>query len=272
METTETNEFFGLIFAFTGVLAIMSIAFFLLFRAFKKRIEREQALLRSVEINFERDINEATLQAEQRERVQIAMDLHDEIGALVTVLKINVLNAKNRIGKPDELLEILDETAGLIEQTAETIRSISNRISPPTLAKLGLDATLEEMVKTINATGKMTVVYQSNLEGGRFQLDAELNIYRIIIETIHNILKHGQTTQLNLKLAQQNDALNVYFKYQGLGLTNAQVNQLLREQEGMGLKSIQTRINNFGAKINYSIDKKGNAEIEINIPIHELRN
>ena len=73
----------------------MSIAFFLLFRAFKNRIEREQALLRSVEINFERDINEATLQAEQRERVQIAMDLHDEIGALVTVLKINVVNAKN---------------------------------------------------------------------------------------------------------------------------------------------------------------------------------
>ena len=266
METTETNEFFGLIFAFTGVLAIMSIAFFLLFRAFKKRIEREQALLRSVEINFERDINEASLQAEQRERVQIAMDLHDEIGALVTVLKINVVNAKNRLGKPDQLLEILDETSGLIEQTAETIRSISNRISPPTLAKLGLDATLEEMVKTINATGKMTVVYQSNLEGGRFQLDAELNIYRIIIETIHNILKHGQTTQLNLKLAQQNDALKVLFNYQGMGLTNAQ------EQEGMGLKSIQTRINNFGAKINYSIDKKGNAEIEINIPIHELRN
>jgi two-component system NarL family sensor kinase len=118
----------------------------------------------------------------------------------------------------------------------------------------------------------MTVVYQSNLEGGRFQLDAELNIYRIIIETIHNILKHGQTTQLNLKLAQQNDALKVLFNYQGMGLTNAQVNQLLREQEGMGLKSIQTRINNFGAKINYSIDKKGNAEIEINIPIHELRN
>ncbi|MEN9742324.1 MAG: hypothetical protein RLZZ65_129, partial [Bacteroidota bacterium] len=78
----------------------MSIAFFLLFRAFKKRIEREQALLRSVEINFERDINEASLQAEQRERVQIAMDLHDEIGALVTVLKINVVNAKNRLGKP----------------------------------------------------------------------------------------------------------------------------------------------------------------------------
>ena len=133
MEITESNSFIILIFLFSGFFALISIAFVILFLAFKKRLEREQEALRTAEINFERQINEATLQAEQQERVQIAMDLHDEIGALVTVLKINVLNALHRLNQPDQLFGLLSETSDMIEKTAETIRRISHRISPPTL-------------------------------------------------------------------------------------------------------------------------------------------
>jgi len=272
VETTETYPFFSLIFVFTGILALISIAFYLLFLAFKKRIQREQNALRTAEINFERQINEVTLQAEQQERVQIAMDLHDEIGALVTVLKINILNAKNKLNQPEYLCSLLTETDELVEKTADTIRRISNRISPPTLVKLGIDPTLEELVKTINATGKMHILLKSNLEGMRFRLDAELNIYRIINETINNILKHSQTEQVSIQLIASNESLNIHFNYQGLGLTNAQVVQLLRQERGTGLKSIQTRINNFLATIDYLIDKKGKAEIRIKIPINELQN
>ncbi|MEY3075664.1 MAG: hypothetical protein RJB25_1307, partial [Bacteroidota bacterium] len=88
----------------------MSIAFIALFLVFKKRIEREQEALRTAEINFERQISEASMKAEQQERVQIAMDLHDEIGALVTVLKINMLNAQNRVNQPERLFDLLTDT------------------------------------------------------------------------------------------------------------------------------------------------------------------
>lgn len=272
METTETYPNFSLIFVFTGILALISIAFYLLFLAFKKRIHREQNALRTAEINFERQINEVTLQAEQQERVQIAMDLHDEIGALVTVLKINILNAKNKLHQPEYLYSLLTETAEVVEKTADTIRRISNRISPPTLVKLGIDPALEELVKTINTTGKMHIILKSNLEEMRFRLDAELNIYRIINETINNILKHSHTEQVSIQLIASNDFLNIRFNYHGLGLTNAQVVQLLRQERGTGLKSIQTRINNFLATIDYLIDKKGKAEIRIKIPKNELQN
>lgn len=272
METTETYPFFSLIFVFTGILAVMSIAFYLLFLAFKKRIQLEQEALRNTEINFERQINEATLQAEQQERVQIAMDLHDEIGALVTVLKINLLNAKNKLNQTEHLYSLLTDTAEVVEKTADTIRRISNRISPPTLVKLGIDPTIEELVKTINSTKTMHILLKSNLKGMRFRLDAELNIYRIINETINNILKHSNTKQVNLQLISSNEYLSIHFYYQGLGLTNAQVVQLLRQERGTGLKSIQTRINNFLATIDYLIDKKGKAEIRIKIPINELQN
>ena len=89
METTQETTISTLLFAFTGLLAFLSIAIYGLFNTFKKRIEREQEALREAEVNFEREINEASMKAEQQERMQIAMDLHDEIGTLMTILKIS---------------------------------------------------------------------------------------------------------------------------------------------------------------------------------------
>ena len=250
----------------------MSGAFYLLYRAFKKRLEREQVALRKAEINFERQIHEATIQAEQQERAQIAMDLHDEIGALVTILKINIYNAKNRLDQPEHLLGLLNETSEFIEKTADTIRRISHRISPPTLAKMGLDTTLFELVKTIQTTGKMTIDYQSNLKGFRYPVESEFNMYRIIIETVNNILKHSHTEQLTLLVMRSDNSLNIAFNYVGQGLNNVQVQHLLRQEKGFGLKSIQSRINNFRGNISYEVDENGKAEILIKIPSDEIRN
>jgi len=261
-------------FVLTGIsmMLVFTIAFIALFLVFKKRIEREQEALRTAEINFERQISEASMKAEQQERVQIAMDLHDEIGALVTVLKINMLNAQNRVNQPERLFDLLTDTSQIIEKTAETIRTISNRISPPTLVKMGIDTTIEELVKTINATGKMNIIYKSNLNRMRFNLEAELNIYRVIKETINNILKHSHTKELHIEIKNACDIIKITFNYIGLGLNNAQVEHLLRSEKGSGLKSIQSRINNLRATINYEVDKKGTAEIRIKIPADEIRN
>ena len=156
----ETTIEIGLLkFVLTGMSIMLgfSLTFIYLFNTFKKRIEREQEAMRVAEINFEREINEASMKAEQQERMQIAMDLHDDIGAMMTVLKINTNNAKTQIEQPERLLAVLENTTDMINQTAEAVRNISTRISPPTLAKLGLNVTLEDLVKTISETGKIQI-------------------------------------------------------------------------------------------------------------------
>ena len=137
---------------------------------------------------------------------------------------------------------------------------------------MGLDTTLIELMKTIQATGKMTIDYQSNLNGFRYPVESEFNMYRIILETVNNILKHSHTEQLELSVMRSDDSLKIAFNYIGKGLNNAQVQLLLRQEKGSGLKSIQSRINNFRGNINYEVDEKGNSEILIKIPTDEIRN
>jgi signal transduction histidine kinase len=137
---------------------------------------------------------------------------------------------------------------------------------------MGLDTTLVELMKTIQSTGKMTIDYQSNLKGFRYPVESEFNMYRIILETVNNILKHSHTEQLQLSVMRSDDSLKIAFNYIGKGLNNEQVQLLLRQEKGSGLKSIQSRINNFRGNISYGMDEKGKAEILIKIPTDEIRN
>ncbi len=264
------------IFQFTliGTLAMLvfSTGFILLFRFYKKRIEREQEALREAEVNFERQINEASMKAEQQERMQIAMDLHDEIGTLMTILKISNHDAKLYAEGNPKLMVALENTSSLIIDTALLIRNISDRISPPTLAKFGLNATLLELIKAINAMNEFHIQYNSNLEKIRFLVSAELNLYRILKETINNIIKHGQTTELAIQGNLNSEFLEFHLNYQGLGLSNDQVKELLRVSDRNGLKSIQSRVNNLHSTISYAFSDGKMASIHLKIPLHAIQN
>ena len=228
--------------------------------------------MRIAEIQFERKISEVAMKAEQHERIQIAMDLHDEAGTLLTLMKINLLNAQNQLNQPNKLAEILSNASEILTKTSESIQTISSRITPSTLLKMGIHSSVEEFVKTINSSGKTQIIYLSNISGVRFRLEAELNMYRIIQESLNNILKYGKTDLINLEIMTSHSNVNIKFNYVGFGLNNPQVKNMLRQKKGTGLKSIQARVNNLNADIDYKINKDRNAEIRIKIPLNEINN
>jgi signal transduction histidine kinase len=272
LETTVEINLLKLILIQVGMMLIFVSAFFYLFHTFRKRIEKEQEALRLAEMEFQRAINEASLQAEQNERAQIAMDLHDEVGALVTILKMNMVKAQKRIEQPEVLQKLFVDTIGLIEHTASTMRQISNRISPPILSKLGLLPALDELIAAIESTEKIKIQHHFSMDGLRFKPDAETNIYRIIKETLNNILKYGLTEEVELTLGKKNDIIELVIRYEGVGLCNAQVEKLLRSNKGTGLKSIQSRISTLHATIDYIQAKKGISEIHAKIPCDGIKN
>jgi len=269
LEHPEKNHFLELVITTSFVLMLISIAFILLYKFYTKRLKREQALLRETQINFNRELNEATVKAEEQERLSIAMDLHDEIGGLLLVSKLNILNAKALSDAQQEQSEILDETILLIEKTAEAIRQISNRILPPSLVKMGLEVALTEFIQSVNLTKRLNISFQVKMQANRFKLDAELNIFRIVKESINNILKHGDTSELRLELLQEDGYLHLHFNYQGIGLRKQQVTHLLTQKNGNGLKSIHSRIQQLNASIDYQVSANKQNHIRIKIPIHE---
>lgn len=271
METAVEVNLIKIVSIGFGFVLIFIIGFVLLLVKFKKHIIAEQESLRLAKINFDRELNEATVKAEEQERLSIAMDLHDEIGGLLLVSKLNILNAKALSDAKQEQSEILDETILLIEKTAEAIRQISNRILPPSLVKMGLEVALSEFIQSVNLTKRLEIDFQAKMQANRFKLDVELNIFRIVKESINNILKHGNTSKLLLEMQQDEAHLHLYFYYLGIGLMNEDVKRLLIRKNGNGLKSIQSRIQQLNATIDYQVNSDKQNHIRIKIPLHEIQ-
>lgn len=269
METAVEVNLIKIVSIGFGFVLIFIFGFVLLLVRFKKHVIVEQESLRLAKINFDRELSEATLKAEEKERLSIAMDLHDEIGGLLLVSKLNILNAKGLSNAQQEQFEILDETIVLIEKTAESIRQISNRILPPSLVKMGLEVALIEFIQSVNLTKRLNISFQAKMLANKLKLEAELNIFRIVKESINNILKHGDTSEMRLELLQEDGYLHLHFNYQGIGLRKQQVTHLLTQKNGNGLKSIQSRIQQLKASIDYQVGSDKQSHIRIKIPIHE---
>ena len=267
METTIEINLLNFVFIGVAVMLGFSMSFIGLFYVFRKRIEKEQETLRASEIAFERRLMESTLQVEERERIQIAMDIHDELGTLINVMRLNMHSAIGKLNQQDRLLKLLSENTELIEKTADSMRAISQRISPPLLVKMGLDPSVKELIQSINTSTQVAMSIESNLKEVRFEQTVEVNIYRIVQELINNILKHANASKVKLKFIHDSKNLKIEFYHDGIGISNAQVSYQLNQEKGSGLKSIQTRLNNLKGKIDYIVTDAGLAEIHLNIPI-----
>jgi signal transduction histidine kinase len=134
---------------------------------------------------------------------------------------------------------------------------------------MGLDITFLELIKTINSSDQIQIIYQSNIQEKRFPMEIELNVYRILIESLNNIIKHGNTETVTVDFNFTSSTLTLNFSYTGIGLTNKEVQNQLRKEKGNGLKSIQSRINNLKASIDYELNGKSQAQIKIKIPIYD---
>jgi signal transduction histidine kinase len=134
---------------------------------------------------------------------------------------------------------------------------------------MGLDITFLELIKTINSSDQIQIIYKSTIQEKRFSMEIELNVYRIFIETLNNIIKHGNTELVEVDFYVAASVLTLNFSYKGIGLTNKEVQNQLRNEKGSGLKSIQSRLNNLKASIDYELNGESLAQIEIKIPIND---
>ncbi len=245
------------------------IGFVRLFETYKKRINLEVDKKHNIEKDFERRLIEASLESEEINRSQFALDIHDDIGALLTILKMKVTQAH---AHPEEFRnqeEIYEQTQFLIDQTIEKIRQIAHRISPPSLQHFGIIPPLEELVQAINESQQLHVQLTHQLEGLRLDGFVEINVFRIIQECLNNIIKHSNARKasIGLFLERVNDSskMNIEILHDGQGLTDQEVEQILHQSKGHGLKGIYTRVQSIKGKISFTSPQNRGGEIHISI-------
>jgi PAS domain S-box-containing protein len=195
----------------------------------------------------------------ERERTNIAREIHDELAQALTALKMDLSWLDHRLpSDPQSLIEKTKSMNNLIDSTIHTVKRISAELRPGILDDLGLVAAIEWQAEEFqNRTGircRITV----DPDDVTVDQDRATAIFRIFQETLTNVARHARATRVSVNLKERAGKLTLRVKDNGIGITEEQIS----DPRSFGLIGMQERVIPWNGKISFKgIPDKGTTVI-----------
>ncbi len=247
--TARKNILIGAIMIVSTTLLLLIWLAYNRYRIKKEsEFEKEKNLHRSLQYK-------ALIEGEEKERTRIARELHDSIGQILSAAKMNVSVIKPS-GNDDE--EVRVNAMGLIDRAVTEVRTISHNLMPSALSELGLKPALKALVKAVNTASALQIKLEMDDEPVMLK-SAEVVVYRIIQEIIHNTIKHAKATELVIKFGSSGRNITLDTRDNGTGFDTGQI----ATSGGIGWKNIFLRTELLNGKI--AVDSEQNKGTSIHI-------
>jgi PAS domain S-box-containing protein len=188
-----------------------------------------------------RKLFETIIQTEEEERLRIARDLHDEIGPLMSALKIYTTTFMES-SSTERKNKLAGQIGIIMRDVIESIKEISNDMSPHVLVNFGLLAAIRNIINLF--TKGLKIHLQSNLDDLRFPITVESVFYRVLKELINNTVKHARAANIFITLEYLNAGLICNYKDDGIGFDWPAFME--SKTKGMGINNISSRIHSLG--------------------------
>jgi signal transduction histidine kinase len=220
-----TGVFISFLIIF-GVILIREI-FYSLKRAESDRLRTEKRVINAI------------INTEENERRRFAKDLHDGLGPLLSTVKMSLSSLNQRI-TDDTGVTILSNTNHLVNEAINTIKDISNNLSPHVLSNFGLASAISAFTLKINQTRAISIDFKSNMEAVRLDNDKEVVLYRAVCELINNSIRHSGASRIEIELNKHEKIVTLQFYDNGRGFETSDL--MKEDSKGMGLSNIETRV------------------------------
>lgn len=220
-----------------------------------KIIEEQNEKINKQKINELQDkiqINsmQSMIQGQEIERERIAKDLHDSLGGLLSTIKLQVDNIRNKESNV-KMLPAFQSATQLIDTAVSEVRSISQNLQPGALSRLGLIPALKDLINRYDSDeGPEIHLQHFDIPQDIDQVMA-LSVYRIIQEILNNATKHAKAKEILVQLNTENEDLVIHIEDDGIGF------DAKKTYTSMGLKNIKSRVNYMKGTI--EIDSRKNA-------------
>nr|WP_299344196.1 sensor histidine kinase [Allomuricauda sp.] len=209
-----------------------------------KEIERQKVekLLKDQELNG----IDAMIQGQEKERERIANDLHDNLGSILATIKLHFQNLKIRkehLEKQEKLM--FEKTDSLIEEAYQKVRNLAHVRNAGVNSKEGLLPAIKNFASKASLANKLIVEVEDHGMDQRLENSLEINLFRIVQELITNVIKHANATECMVHLTHHEDNINIMVEDNGIGFDPSKV----KERQGMGLYSIQKRVEDHDGQL-----------------------
>jgi signal transduction histidine kinase len=212
-----------------------------------------------------RELTEYLQTTIEKERIRIAREIHDDLGQILTAIKLEASWLIDKIPKGNtSIFEKANAVVGLVDQTILSVKKIITDLRPGILDDLGLAAAVEWQAKDYQQrTGVEHTVF---IEPEDLHVNAELSstIFRICQEALTNAARHSGASQVLIKIVQQDGMVNVSIMDNGIGIDESKISG----SRAFGLIGMRERAASFNGVFEISKGNAGGTKVIVKIPNH----
>lgn len=236
-----------------------------IFRDLAERQRAENELLAS-----NRQLKElsASLQnVREQERARISREMHDELGQLLTGMRMEVSWLGGKLSPEQKILAgKIDSIKGMIDQTIVSVRRISSELRPLVLDDLGFSAAAGWYVDQFSARTGLRTTLDLPTDNPRLDDASATAMFRVLQESLTNVARHAGATRVDIGLTMRDGEWVLSIRDDGTGIATDAVGR-----EGIGLIGMRERIQMLGGRFSVLSPPGGGTEVEAIVPATTLR-
>lgn len=249
---------------FITTIAILVLLGALLAWLFYNRTKlKQEAKLQAAVLSQQQIAASAILQAEENERQRIAKDLHDGVGQIMSAAKMNLSSFENDLQFKDEEQKLsFERIISLVDEGCREVRSVSHQMMPNVLLKSGLGKAVTEFLDKIDQKVLKVNLHTEGLNE-HIEETTEIVLYRVLQESVNNVIKHSGASELDLSLIKDVDGISATIEDNGRGFDSKN----LSEKAGIGLKNMKARVEYLKGTIDFDSSPGKGTLVAIHIPL-----
>lgn len=202
------------------------------------------------------------IESQEAERKRIAAELHDGLGQSLAIISNRAAMGKNKRAEPEIVLREFDEISKNALEALDEVQEITAKLHPRYLERLGLTKALKTMF--VKVSDVLEFNHEIDAIDNLFPKDAEINVYRIVQESVNNIIKHSDAAEAEVKIKKFADKIVIMIKDDGRGFDT---NNVKPSGSGLGLVGLKERTAIIGGTISIISSVGNGTEIRVNLPI-----
>lgn len=224
-----------------------------------ERIQLEEEL-NEQRISRQRQITEAVILAQEKERTEIGKELHDNVNQILGAGNLYINTAMT----DDEMRqELLERSTELVSRAINEIRKISKSLITPGLREIGLIESIEDIIDDLTvARDRMVIDFDlQNISEDQIEDRRKLTLFRIVQEQLNNIVKHAKATRVLIRLSGEQDQIVLTVVDNGAGF------DVSRHRKGVGITNIISRTELFNGKVEIQSTPGEGCTLTVSLPM-----
>lgn len=250
-----------------GIIILTALVVFIILLIFlyQKRYYRHLREKEELRAQLQQESLQAQLEIQEQTLKNIAQEIHDNIGQELSLAKLN-LNTMD-VSNPTELEHKIDASKNLVGKAIQDLRDLSRGMNMDMIADMGLYRAIGHELEVIEKTGGYKTRFDVQDELPRLEPQKELIIFRIVQESLHNIIKHAGASSILVTVKNADGTMELCISDNGKGFDPAAVEEM--KGAGMGLRNMPNRARLINAGFSLESKPGKGTEIRLTLPMNQ---